>query len=143
MQYHIYSHFQMEKSLKSWLSEILKTILSHDIASCHCYSVISKLHFQKCPTPFVEIFVNTITLHIQYIIHGMIILQFSSNNENCATRFPIHRITECSAYALYCYFNVILIHACIVFSQQHYLLWFALKEFHSLQPFMYVVWILS
>ena len=46
---------------KTQLSEILRTILQktkQDLASCHYYSVVSKLYFLKCHTVF-EIFINS------------------------------------------------------------------------------------
>ena len=61
------------KIFKSWVSEILKTILSkrkqgYSQLQCHCYSVISKT-FSKCPTVF-KIFANIVIqklLHIKYL----------------------------------------------------------------------------
>ena len=69
--YHICSDFQMGNLQQSWLSEILKTLISKtkQESSCHYYSVISKLCFQKMPHSFRN-FINIvikITTHMVFI----------------------------------------------------------------------------
>ena len=51
----------MEKNIqKSTVSDFETIFLkkSGNIGICHCYSVILKLYFQKCPTTVFKVFVN-------------------------------------------------------------------------------------